>query len=411
MAKLLIISNGHGEDLSGARLGKALGRYGHEVVALPLVGIGRHYKQESINLLQIRVKEFTTGGIGYTSLKGRFTELIQGQICYLLKKIYAVISTGRNYDMIIAVGDVIPVFTAWLSRRPVVTYLVAYSSHYEGRLTLPFPCKRCLTSKRFLGVFSRDELTSLDLTKQLNKPVSFLGNPFMDKLLISDLTVFSTKKIIGILPGSRKPELAQNLVLILLLIEVLGRNSNLKDEFIFKTALVSSLSDLDLSKIATEHNWKLIFCNKSSNIKALKKGDSLIHIHRDSFNQVLIESNLIISMAGTAAEQAVGLAKPVVQLLGKGPQFTKSFAEAQRRLLGPTVFCGEGEAASKTNLKSTAELILHLIKRIDQDPSLHNKCQYEARRRLGGKRGGSQIAKKIDEIISHKLSYKTKKTK
>jgi len=44
-------------------------------------------------------------------------------------------------------------------------------------------------------------------------------------------------------------------------------------------------------------------------------------------------------MAGTAAEQAVGMAKPVLQLPGQGPQFTAGFAEAQRRLLGPTVFC------------------------------------------------------------------------
>ena len=44
-------------------------------------------------------------------------------------------------------------------------------------------------------------------------------------------------------------------------------------------------------------------------------------------------------MAGTAAEQAIGLGKPVIQIEGKGPQFTKSFAEAQRRLLGKYVFC------------------------------------------------------------------------
>jgi len=43
-------------------------------------------------------------------------------------------------------------------------------------------------------------------------------------------------------------------------------------------------------------------------------------------------------MAGTAAEQAIGLGIPVIQIEGKGPQFTKTFAEAQRRLLGKYVF-------------------------------------------------------------------------
>ena len=48
-------------------------------------------------------------------------------------------------------------------------------------------------------------------------------------------------------------------------------------------------------------------------------------------------------MAGTAAEQTVGLSKPVLQLVGQGPQFTKSFAEAQRRIqvqYGRSVFRG-----------------------------------------------------------------------
>ena len=38
---------------------------------------------------------------------------------------------------------------------------------------------------------------------------------------------------------------------------------------------------------------------------------------------------MLYSMAGTATEQAIGLGKPVIQIEGKGPQFTKTFAEAK----------------------------------------------------------------------------------
>ena len=58
-----------------------------------------------------------------------------------------------------------------------------------------------------------------------------------------------------------------------------------------------------------------------------------------SFEEILNNCDLAISMSGTAAEQVIGIAKPVVQIEGFGPQFTKSFAEAQRRLLGDFVFC------------------------------------------------------------------------
>ena len=41
--RILLLSNGHGEDLSGALIGRELQALGHRVEALPLVGHGRAY--------------------------------------------------------------------------------------------------------------------------------------------------------------------------------------------------------------------------------------------------------------------------------------------------------------------------------------------------------------------------------
>ena len=139
MANILMLSNGHGEDLSGALLAGSLMAMGHNVHALPLAGLGRPYLQADVPLLGSS-HEFSTGGIGYTSLRGRLTELVQGQILYLLRRLIRLLRQAHRFDLIVVVGDVIPVIAAWLSRRPVATYLVAYSSHYEGRLRLPWPC-------------------------------------------------------------------------------------------------------------------------------------------------------------------------------------------------------------------------------------------------------------------------------
>ena len=79
MARLLLLSNGHGEDLSGSLLGQRLQELGHDVQALPLAGLGQPYQRAGIELLGSS-HEFTTGGIGYTSLKGRLTELVQGHM-------------------------------------------------------------------------------------------------------------------------------------------------------------------------------------------------------------------------------------------------------------------------------------------------------------------------------------------
>jgi uncharacterized protein (TIGR03492 family) len=131
-------------------------------------------------------------------------------------------------------------------------------------------------------------------------------------------------------------------------------------------------------------------------------GERHVTLRRDSFVKVLQSSDLLISMAGTATEQAVGLAKPVVQLAGMGPQFTAEFAEAQRRLLGPTVFCADGKAGEALNLQNTAKLTVELLKRSLEDRELQAQCQQQAARRLGGAGGGHRLAEAITNLLTVK---------
>ena len=384
MGRILLLSNGHGEDLSGSLLGSALRTLGHEVTALPLAGLGNPYAQATIPLLGSS-HEFSTGGIGYTSLQGRLTELIQGQILYLLRRLLRLLRHAHRFDLIVVVGDVIPVMAAWLTRRPVATYLVAYSSHYEGQLRLPWPCKPMLSGKNFRAVFSRDQLTADDLSEQLGRPVQFLGNPFMDPVLLPTPSTANTPAQIGLLPGSRRPELEANLQLLLRMSAQLPDNMGISLEL----ALVSSLDDTGLNRCANGVGWQL----RDGRLE--RHGSPAVRVRRGAFQAVLQQSDLVISMAGTAAEQAVGLAKPVLQLPGQGPQFTASFAEAQRRLLGPTVFCAPGDSGSQDNLFASAELALKLLKRIHHDLDFQKQCHTEAQRRLGSSGGGLRMASAI----------------
>ena len=83
--RLLLVSNGHGEDLSGALLAQALQQQGAEVAALPLVGDGTPYLTARIPVLG-STRSYSTGGLGYTSAAGRWAEILQGQVFYLLKR-------------------------------------------------------------------------------------------------------------------------------------------------------------------------------------------------------------------------------------------------------------------------------------------------------------------------------------
>ena len=392
MARLLLLSNGHGEDLSGSLLAQHLQSLGHDVKALPLAGLGRPYQQAGVPLLG-NSHEFSTGGLGYTSLRGRLTELIQGQILYLLRRLIRLLRQADQIDLIVVVGDVIPVIAAWLSRRPVATYLVAYSSHYEGRLRLPWPCGPMLASPRFRAVFSRDQLTADDLSEQLGRPVCFLGNPFMDSVLRSGVAPAKetgSRAVIGLLPGSRRPELEQNLLRLLQLAERLPNDETLQLEL----ALVSSLDDGALDHLVRDAGWYL------QGEWLRRTGAPSIQVHRQGFERVLQHSDLIIGMAGTAVEQAVGLARPVLQVAGDGPQFTAAFAEAQRRLLGPTVFCAPGPPGEQATLDASAALALELVQRSRTDTTLQRQCRHEAQRRLGSSGGGLTMATEISALCA-----------
>ena len=343
-------------------MGDAFKKLGHEVKALPLVGNGESYLKAGIKVLG-KTKSFSTGGMGYTSLKGRILELIQGQIIYLIKRIYLLFLISSKYDLLVVVGDVLPVTVAWLTRLPVITYLVAYSSHYEGKLKLPWPCSNCLSSDKFLKVYTRDKLTADDLKKKIFGKVEFIGNPFMDPFLTRHQSLPKHNKRLGILPGSRMPEVGENLCLILKVIENVTNLKSKNTDISFDVALVHTLDDYSLKNIITLDGWRLCFpTNKDHPLKIIKN-HSIVNVYRDSFVKVVQSSNVLISMAGTATEQAALLGKLIVQIEGKGPQFNASFAEAQRRLLGPNVFCADGSVQEDKYMLSTCKLILNLLER------------------------------------------------
>ena len=408
-APILLLSNGHGEDLSGALIASELRARGYRAEALPLVGHGRAYDQAAIPLLG-RTREYSTGGLGYTSLWGRLTEVVQGQVGYLLRRLALLFRIAHRYDLVVVVGDVLPVAAAWLSWRPVVTYLVAYSSHYEGRLKLPWPCGACLASARFRRVLSRDALTASDLGEQLGRPVEFLGNPFFDAAVVASDPAANgdpgaasdplgasppgqapvPAQRLGLLPGSRLPEALHNLELMLEVLAQLPEHLQQPDQLGLSAALVGRLGPEEVAPLASRLGWRLD--SEAGTITRLRRGPLRLELVWGRFADVVQHSDLVLSMTGTAAEQAVGLGKPVLQLVGSGPQFTDNFAEAQRRLLGPSLFCAAGRSGSAEQREGTARLLAQLLGDLQRDGALAERCHRNGLERIGAGGGTARIA-------------------
>ena len=97
-----------------------------------------------------------------------------------------------------------------------------------------------------------------------------------------------------------------------------------------------------------------------------------------------------LSNAGTATEQIAGLGIPSLSLPGTGPQFTKSFAKRQSRLLGGSVLVCENK---KILLKRLSLLLKGKVNRLEQA-------------KIGKERMGKSGASKkiVDSIKSNLLS-------
>ena len=151
----------------------------------------------------------------------------------------------------------------------------------------------------------------------------------------------------------------------------------------FNFAIVKVLSREEIRQILNQRKW--IFIEKKGKNDGLecKYGFIKINLNWNLFEEILFKSNLVISMAGTASEQAIGLAKPVIQIEGNGPQFTKSFAEAQRRLLGRYVFCSTNYRTKKDQINQTINLILKVIYLIKLDKKFLISCLDNANLRIG----------------------------
>jgi uncharacterized protein (TIGR03492 family) len=314
-----------------------------------------------------------------------------------------------------------------------VVYLVAYSSHYEGRLRLPWPCNWLLRNGPFRQIWSRDALTAADLSQQLGRSVRFLGNPFLDPVAptspMDDPTAIANPTqapqatpdsptafrhapapLLALFPGSRLPEALTNLQLMLQVLSQLPAPWRSRGSLRLQAALVSSLDRPRLLAMAEPLGWRPLEIGPEQQAPPLALGDAeasslvlgreglRLELHWGHFSAILSACDLVLAMAGTASEQAVGLAKPVVQLVGPGPQFTAGFAEAQRRLLGPGVSCAAGSWGSRASLAGTAELLGELLAR-GRDPasaaSWRRQLERIATERIGAPGGSARMAEAI----------------
>jgi uncharacterized protein (TIGR03492 family) len=386
--QLLVLSNGHGEDLIATRIVSELKQNTNppNIFALPLVGGGRAYQQLDIPLIG-SVRTMPSGGFIYMDGRQLMRDVRGGLVQLTLKQINAIrrwVNIQKklgNQTFILAVGDIVPLLYAWFSGVNYAFVGTAKSEYYvrdeSGRLrrktkatrlenfsgSVYHPWERWLMSRpRCKAVFPRDSLTT-EILKKWAIPAFDLGNPMMDSLepkfptprfysAAAQQQELNRPLVVTLLPGSRPPEAYANWKLIMIAVSSLMALFIEQDfvqhssrKVIFLGAIAPSLHYDSMRQILESQGWRphteIPIEIPDEDALTFKQKNAYFILTQNAYNECLHLGDLAIAMAGTATEQFVGLGKPAITIPGSGPQFTYAFAEAQSRLLGESVILVE----------------------------------------------------------------------
>ena len=398
--KLLVLSNGHGEDRVAVRIIEQLQVLTNvELAALPIVGRGYAYSKYNIAIAG-RVQQMPSGGFIYKGGNPLWQDLRGGLVKLTLEQIEVVRQWGKDGGAILAVGDVVPLLYAWLSKANYAFVGTARSDYYlrddRGWLSqtswieikigsVYMPWERWLMSRDACkGVFPRDSLTA-EILQQWSIRAYDLGNPMMDGITADVAPSPRDTLNILLLAGSRIPEALRNWELILDGVSnTIGACSSKQLQFL--GAIAPGLDLQPFIQQAQNKSWQVI--KEEADTITLTQHNTSLTLSQNSYAQFLQRADIAIAMAGTATEEFVGLGKPAVIMPGSGPQFTYAFAEAQSRLLGCSI-------AMVENPDLVGETILQII----NNPLQLEQISINGKRRMGESGAALRIARCLNETL------------
>lgn len=374
---VLIVSNGHGEDALAAVLAKKLRDYlEHEILALPLVGLGLAYDQAGIKKVHSQPL-LPSGGFAYLGWKNLRDDLASG----LFKQITdqkKVLRNLKDIQLAICVGDTYNLFLTALNLKTEIVFIPTAKSNYiKPHSNLEVAIMR----KKALFVLPRDEITAKDLRKRKVK-ANCLGNLMMDAIDLKGID-FNLPNPIGILPGSRK-DAPLNLKAILQVVE----KTKIRDHY-----LVALTKDFDIASFVATVDWQSDTSQFATCV--LKKDTKKVYLCQDLFGDIIRQSEIVIGLSGTGNEQAAGFGKPVVTFIGEGTQFTAYFARKQKKLLGEAVFLVE--AGYEQVAKAVDHLALHPL-----------ECYHRGlvgKERMGAPGASKKMAVLISAILKREVVF------
>lgn len=299
--RLLFISNGHGEDSIAAAIIRRLPQ-GVAVDAYPTLGDGRAYD----GVCTVVGPRARLASEGWRNVRGSVArDLAGGGLKTLLPGIRFARSLAGRYDRVVVVGDLVGVGLCWLAGLRNIVWLDVYRTGYGRLYSSP---ERWLIGRTVGIAFCRADRLAGQL-RAAGLDARAAGNVMMDTVTYGDYDVAARRSrgaIVALLPGSRQFTAANfaRQVAALRLIPAEVR----PDVFL---ALAGGI---DLDELAALADLSAVPHNSDDAVDAgtLTDGDLLIRVARGAAGNLMAAADVVLSQAGTATVQALGLGRPVL---------------------------------------------------------------------------------------------------
>ncbi len=365
---LLVVANGHGEDVVAARVIEALLALspGLRVEGLPIVGEGRALAAAGATLVGPR-RALPSGGVTMHGWRYLWADLRAGLLGLSFKQ--ALWLARAKPRAVFVVGDFYAQLMASFVRSPRRVLQTLVSVHHAhvgggpaGRWFMEsFRAPELVLMRRADKVYARDAATAVKLRELGVDRAAYLGNPMMDGLSAAPLEgadASVTGPTVALLPGSRSYA-ARSAALMIAAIEALPG----------ALGLVSWTLG---SCPAPPPGWEADVVDTPGVVAAWRRGATRLWWVSDRFAAVLRSADVAVGTAGTANEQAVGLGVPLV-VFPLPPDYTEAFVANQARLL----------KGGLTTCEARPDAIAAAVARLWHDATAHERARSAGAERMG----------------------------
>ncbi|WP_297103957.1 hypothetical protein [uncultured Devosia sp.] len=321
--RFLIISNGHGEDAIAAQLVARLPA-NVSAEAYPMIGSGKAYD----GICPIVGPRATLASEGWRNVKGSLRrDVINGGLLTIPPALRFLRSARGRYDRVLVIGDMVGVLAAMATGHRDLVYIDVYKT---GSARLYSALERQAIRRACALVFCRaDNLAAL--LRDGGVDARCAGNLMMDTIPIGDYDAAGRRSRplgLTLLPGSR----ALTSESFALQVAALRRVPEELRPDVF-LAVAGNVSIAELAKAAGLQRTSMLSA-EPDDLGQLGDETLTINMARGrAMGNLLAASDMVLSQAGTATIQALGLGKPAITFIN--PRDRRSRFEDEQRLFGP----------------------------------------------------------------------------